>query len=98
MYGFSDKGLELQDQVKQFMDDFIYPNEEEYYAEYAALDNVHATPADDGEAQGRGPGAGSVEPVHPPSRSLRRPAPSCPTSTTPRSRRSWARCRSPPRP
>ncbi|MGH1487786.1 MAG: acyl-CoA dehydrogenase family protein [Acidimicrobiales bacterium] len=41
---FTDQGLELQAQVKSFMDDFIYPNEEEYYAEYAALDNVHATP------------------------------------------------------
>ncbi|MEM9562697.1 MAG: acyl-CoA dehydrogenase family protein [Actinomycetota bacterium] len=44
MYGFSDKGLELQEQVSQFMADFIYPNEEEYYAEYEAIDNVHATP------------------------------------------------------
>ena len=35
MNGFSEKGLELQEQVQQFMDDFIYPNEEEYYAEYA---------------------------------------------------------------
>jgi len=44
MNQFSEKGLELQAQVKSFMDDFIYPNEEEYYAEYEALDNVHATP------------------------------------------------------
>ena len=41
---FTEQGLELQAQVKSFMDDFIYPNEEEYYAEYEALDNVHATP------------------------------------------------------
>ncbi len=44
MYGFSDQGLELQEQVSQFMADFIYPNEEEYYAEYESLDNVHDTP------------------------------------------------------
>jgi len=44
MYGASEKGLELQDQVKQFMDDFIYPNEDEYYAEFEAMDNVHGTP------------------------------------------------------
>ena len=30
---------ELQAAVQSYMDDFIYPNEEEYYAEYAALDN-----------------------------------------------------------
>jgi acyl-CoA dehydrogenase len=44
MYQFSDKGRELQEQVQQFMDDFIYPNEEEYYAEYEELGSVHATP------------------------------------------------------
>ena len=44
MHGFTDQGLELQEQVSQFLADFIYPNEEEYYAEYAALDNVHDTP------------------------------------------------------
>jgi acyl-CoA dehydrogenase len=41
---FTKQGLDLQAQVKSFLDDFIYPNEEEYYEEYAALDNVHATP------------------------------------------------------
>ena len=41
---FTAQGLDLQEQVKSYMDDFIYPNEEEYYEEYAALDNVHDTP------------------------------------------------------
>jgi acyl-CoA dehydrogenase len=41
---FTAQGLELQEAVKSYMDDFIYPNEEEYYAEYEALDNVHDTP------------------------------------------------------
>ena len=41
---FTKQGLELQAQVKSFMDDFIYPNEEAYYQEYAELGNVHATP------------------------------------------------------
>ncbi|MGF1596134.1 MAG: acyl-CoA dehydrogenase family protein [Acidimicrobiales bacterium] len=41
---FTAKGLEMQEAVKSFMDDFIYPNEEEYYEEYHALDNVHTTP------------------------------------------------------
>lgn len=41
---FTDQGLQLQEDVKSFMDDFIYPNEEEYYTEYHALDDVHATP------------------------------------------------------
>lgn len=41
---FTDQGLQLQEEVKSFMDDFIYPNEEEYYTEYHALDDVHATP------------------------------------------------------
>jgi acyl-CoA dehydrogenase len=41
---YSKQGQELQAAVQSYMDDFIYPNEEEYYAEYAALDSVHATP------------------------------------------------------
>ncbi|MEM7340865.1 MAG: acyl-CoA dehydrogenase family protein [Actinomycetota bacterium] len=41
---YTAKGLEMQAAVASFMDDFIYPNEEEYYEEYAALDNVHGTP------------------------------------------------------
>lgn len=41
---FTAQGMELQQAVKSFMDDFIHPNEEEYYQEYEALDNVHDTP------------------------------------------------------
>ena len=41
---YSAKGLEMQEAVKSYMDDFIYPNEEEYYAEQAELDNPHGTP------------------------------------------------------
>ncbi len=41
---FSAKGLEMQEAVKSYMDDFIYPNEEEYYQEYAELGDVHGTP------------------------------------------------------
>lgn len=41
---FTKQGLDLQAQVQSFLDDHIYPNEEEYYEEYASLDNVHATP------------------------------------------------------
>jgi acyl-CoA dehydrogenase len=41
---FTAKGLETQEAVKSYMDDFIYPNEEEYFAEHEALDNVHGTP------------------------------------------------------
>ena len=32
-YQFTEQALAMQDDVKQFMDDHIYPNEEEYYAE-----------------------------------------------------------------
>jgi acyl-CoA dehydrogenase len=32
-YQFTDQGSAMQDDVKQFMDDHIYPNEEQYYAE-----------------------------------------------------------------
>ncbi|MCP3989594.1 MAG: acyl-CoA dehydrogenase [Actinomycetia bacterium] len=42
---YTAQGLELQEAVKSFMDDFIYPNEEEYYEQQAALDNVHDTPS-----------------------------------------------------
>ena len=41
---YSRQGQELQAAVQSYMDDFIYPNEEEYEEEYAALGNVHATP------------------------------------------------------
>ncbi|HCB34307.1 MAG TPA: acyl-CoA dehydrogenase [Acidimicrobiaceae bacterium] len=40
----SSQGLALAESVESFMDDFVYPNEEEYYAEYEGLDSVHATP------------------------------------------------------
>jgi acyl-CoA dehydrogenase len=36
-YQFTEQGIAMQDDVKQFMDDHIYPNEEEYYTE---LDEV----------------------------------------------------------
>ncbi|MCP4227502.1 MAG: acyl-CoA dehydrogenase, partial [Actinomycetia bacterium] len=42
---YTAQGLELQEAVKSFMDDFIYPNEEEYYEQQAELDNVHDTPS-----------------------------------------------------
>jgi acyl-CoA dehydrogenase len=32
-YQFTDQGSAMQDDVKQFMDDHIYPNEEQYYSE-----------------------------------------------------------------
>ncbi len=41
---YTRQGLELQEAVESYMNDFIYPNEEEYYDEHAALDDVHATP------------------------------------------------------
>lgn len=47
-HAYTDKGLEMQEAVKSFMDDHIYPNEEEYneqYEELAAAGQVHATPA-----------------------------------------------------
>ena len=42
--GYTDKGLEMQEAVKSYMDDFIYPNEEEYYQEMSELEDVHGTP------------------------------------------------------
>ncbi len=47
-HAYTDKGLEMQEAVQSFMDDHIYPNEQEYheqYAELAAAGDVHATPA-----------------------------------------------------
>ncbi len=47
-HAYTDKGLEMQEAVRSFMDDHIYPNEEEYHqqhAELAAAGDVHATPA-----------------------------------------------------
>ena len=41
---YTAQGLELQERVKAFMDDFIYPNEEEYHKEHEALDSVHDAP------------------------------------------------------
>ena len=43
-YEFTAKGLEMQEAVKSFMDDFIYPNEEEFYEEYHSLEDHNATP------------------------------------------------------
>ncbi|HET9731669.1 MAG TPA: acyl-CoA dehydrogenase family protein [Acidimicrobiales bacterium] len=36
-YQFSPSGLEIQEQVRRFMDDHIYPSEERYYAELAEM-------------------------------------------------------------
>ena len=44
MQGYTEKGLELQADVKSFMDEQIYPNEQEYYAQYESLGSVHETP------------------------------------------------------
>ncbi len=41
---YTQQGRDLQEAVQSFMDDFIYPNEEEYYGEAAELDDVHGTP------------------------------------------------------
>ncbi|MCP5025061.1 MAG: acyl-CoA dehydrogenase [Actinomycetia bacterium] len=41
---FTAEGRQKLEEVQSFMDDFIYPNEEEYYEEYQGLDDVHATP------------------------------------------------------
>lgn len=43
-YHFTERGLETQEQVRSFMDDFIYPNEEEFYAEQASLDDPNGAP------------------------------------------------------
>ncbi len=43
-FEYTAKGLEMQAAVKSYMDDFIYPNEEEYYEEYHALGETHGTP------------------------------------------------------
>jgi acyl-CoA dehydrogenase len=43
-HAFTEKGLEMQKQVKSFMDDFIYPNEEEYHSEFEALGDPHGYP------------------------------------------------------
>ena len=41
---YTKRGLQTQAEVKSYMDDFIYPNEEEYYEEFAALADPHGTP------------------------------------------------------
>jgi acyl-CoA dehydrogenase len=33
-YEFTERGLALQEEVRRFMDEYIYPNEEEYYRQY----------------------------------------------------------------
>lgn len=56
-YAFTPEGLALQESVKHFMDEHIYPNEEEYARQYAA-GGVHSYPPilDElkAEAKGRG--------------------------------------------
>lgn len=41
---FSPQGVEALNQVKQFMDDFVYPSEAEYFTEMAAAGDPHAYP------------------------------------------------------
>lgn len=41
---FTQQGIDLLEAVKTFMDDFIYPSEEEYHAEFERLDDPHGTP------------------------------------------------------
>ncbi|MFV0524515.1 MAG: acyl-CoA dehydrogenase family protein [Acidimicrobiales bacterium] len=44
-YEYTEQGKEMQEAVKSFMDDFIYPNEAEYYEEQSNLDDPNGTPA-----------------------------------------------------
>lgn len=41
---FTQLGLEKQAEVKSFMDDFIYPNEDEYYEELHNMEDPNGTP------------------------------------------------------
>jgi acyl-CoA dehydrogenase len=43
-FEFTAKGQEMQAAVTSYMEDFIYPNEEEYYEEYESMGDVHGTP------------------------------------------------------
>ncbi|MFV0260672.1 MAG: acyl-CoA dehydrogenase family protein [Acidimicrobiales bacterium] len=43
-YEYTQKGKEMQEAVKSYMDDFIYPNEDEYYEEQRNLDDPNGTP------------------------------------------------------
>ena len=61
-YSFTDAGLAMQQDVKRFLDDHIYPNEQEYYEQQEEV-GPSGYAAHHGQAQGRGPRAGPVEPV-----------------------------------
>ena len=43
MYTFSEKSLSYQNQLKKFMDDYIYPNEEFYSQQLAKAQNRFST-------------------------------------------------------
>ena len=61
-YAFTDAGLAMQQQVQRFMDDHVYPNEQEYHEQQEQV-GPKRLPAHHGQAQGRGPRARPVEPV-----------------------------------
>ena len=61
-YQYTPEGEALLAEVKQFMDDHIYPNEAEYL-EQVRGGRPRRPPADHGEAQGRRTRAWAVEPV-----------------------------------
>ena len=53
-YEFTAEGLALQEEVKKFMDEYIYPNEEEYYRQYhAGADHSYPPILDDLKAEAR---------------------------------------------
>jgi len=56
-YEFSAEGLARQEEVKKFMDEYIYPNEEEYYRQYhAGGDHSYPPILDDLKAEARNRG------------------------------------------
>ena len=52
-YQYTPEGEQLLADVKSFMDDHIYPNEEEYHEQYDAA-RARRQPADPREAEGGG--------------------------------------------
>ena len=88
-YEFTDEGRQRLEEVKSFMDDHIYPNEEEYYEQ---ADEVGPTATRRSwTSSRRRPASGACGTCSCPTWPPTPPAPSCRTSTTRRSPSSSAR-------
>src|SRR5215208_4191565 len=70
-FDYSEKVQELREELMQFMDEHVYPNEKTYREQLNAAESRWTVPPDHGRAQGEGQSPRPVEPLSTRSRSGR---------------------------